>query len=86
MVDPITVSLKLICKSSEILAKLIMANCVFKSSKLTRFSDPQLAIFPRSSLSETIVRTLEISLELVKGLLGNIVEECKIELSVHMNE
>ena len=81
MLGLITVSLKLICKSSEILAKLTMTNCVFRSLKFTKFSVPQLAILSRSSLSEEIVSTLEISLELVKGLLGNIVEECKVESS-----
>ena len=34
----ITVHLKLICKSSEILAKLIITNCVFKSLKFTKLN------------------------------------------------
>ena len=65
------------------LERLISINCVFKSLKLTRFSAPQLAILSRSSLREEIESTLEASLELVEGLLGKIVEECKVESSAY---
>ena len=75
--------LKFICKSSESFDKLIITNCVFRSLKLTKLSVPQLAILLRSSFREEIVSTLEISLESVEGLLGNIVEECKVESSAY---
>ena len=75
--------LKFICKSSESFDRLIITNCVFRSLKLTKLSVPQLAILLRSSFREEIVSTLEISLESVEGLLGNIVEECRVESSAY---
>ena len=79
VVGLITESLKFICKSSEFLAKLIIANWVFRSSELTKLSAPQLAILPRSALSEEIVSTLDMSLELVEGLSGNFLIEYIVE-------
>ena len=73
--------LKFICRYTEFFAKLIKKNCVFRTLRLTKLSVPQQAILPRSSLGEEIVSTLDISLELVEGLSGNIVEECKVESS-----
>ena len=75
--------LKINCKSSEILAELIKTNLVFRSLELTKLFVTQRVILPRSSLSEEILSTLEISLELGRGLLGNIVEECKVESSAY---
>ena len=49
--------------------------------KSTKLSVPKLAILPRSSLTEEIVSTLEISLEMDVGFLENIVEDCNVESS-----
>ena len=76
-----TVFLNMTFSSSERLERLISINWVFRSLKLTKLSVPQLAILSRSSLREKIASALDESLVLVEGLLGNIVEECKVESS-----
>ena len=78
-----TVFLNMTFSSSERLERLISINWVFRSLKLTKLSVPQLAILSRSSLREKIASTLDESLVLVEGLLGNIVEECKVESSAY---
>ena len=83
MVGLIAVFLNMIFSSSVRLERLISINWVFKSLKFTKLSVPQLAILSRSSLREEIESTLEASLELDEGLLGNIVEECKVESSAY---
>ena len=83
VVGGITVFLKRTCRSSAGLERDIKTNWVFWSLKFTRLSAPQLAILSRSSLREEIVSTLDISLVLVEGLFGKIVEECKVESSAY---
>ena len=50
---------------------------------MTKLSAPQPAILLRSASREEIVSTLDISLGSGEGLLGNIVEECKVESSAY---
>ena len=69
--------------SSVRLEKLISINWVFRLLKLTKLYVPQLAILFRSSIWEEIVSSLEASLEFVEVLLGNIVEEYKVESSAY---
>ena len=69
--------------SSVSLERLISINCVFRLLKVTKLSVSQLVILSRSSLREDIVSTLEASLELDEGLLGEIVQVCKVESSTY---
>ena len=46
-----------------------------------KLSVHQLAILSKSRLIQEIVSTLDEKLVLKKGVLGNIVEECKVESS-----
>ena len=83
VVGLMAVFLNLTFSSSVWLERLISINWVFRSLTLTKSSVPQLEILSRSSLWEKIVSTLEGSLELVEGLQGNRVEECKVESSAY---
>ena len=58
------------------------ADFIFWTLKLTKLSFTQLAL-SKSSLKEEIVSILDDSLMLIDGILGNSVEECKVESSAN---
>ena len=51
--------------------------------ELAKLSVPQLAILSKSSLRDEIVPTQNENLALIEGVLGILVEECKVESSAY---